>query len=1310
MNDIGLVLTADARAMIKALKDAEGSLKTFSVKTEADLMKMQKAAQETDKVLSGMGQGLSTSQVNKGLTDMNRNLAATGMTAKQTAASLRGVPAQITDIVVSLQGGQNPMTVFLQQGGQLKDMFGGVVPAAKALTTSLIGMINPFTLVAAAVVTFGAAIRAAGQEQQAFRMAIANTGNAAGVTVDQMNGMADAMGQGFGRTAGKARDALTAMANTGQVARADLQQFAQVAIDVERVTGQSLEKTAENFAALGKDPLGASLRLSGSMNYLTVETYKQIKAAQELGNTQQAAAIAQQAYADAEEARITRAAQGVGYIDLAWKAVTAAAVTSWNLMKEAWDWLKSIGRDEPLTQQLAAAEKTAAELQNIVTQYSGTAMAEGRKKELADKLALIESIKEQIKLSKMAGDAEAGRVAANTKGIKALIEEEKNASKVKAEAERKAREAEAARKEAAREAAKERQKELDVGILRNKLVEENAKAEIKLVKDAQKAHEDSLKPYLQAAKAAEDRVKSLETEEEALKISKSMNVSLAQAVEMVNIAKLKEKQIEAMGNEDAVAAIQTEIEAREKLVELIGSKEARDAPAKAAKQAATDWQRASERIQDSITNALMRGFESGKGFAQALKDTVINMFKTLVLRPVIQGVVGGVMGMGATGASAAGLEGLISGAVSGGISKLAGAITLGGSSLAAIGSSIATGFMTTIGGGSVAAASTAYTAAGMTGVATGLSTGAMAAMAVPYVAAAALALNALGVFRSNKVVGGGLTGTLGAGDINTYDLNRRGGSLFSGPSYSIQNVRQSPESKAIQEAFGIMRTATAGMAAQLGLANESILNFTTRLGDDLIHPDTGGYGITLDGLNPEQAAAKVHRALSDANELMARNVLQSYKETEARVTRFFGGSFNRTTTSDGTKFMREGETAAQTLQRLSSSLNVVNGVFATMNQTLLATSLRGADVASKLLDVFGGIENFTQATGAYYQAFYTEAERNAKITEQLTNALGDMGLQLPASISAYRQLVEAQNLNTEAGRKNYAALIQLGPAFAQVTPAAIAAAEGVAAFTRSAQDIANERADLLQQLLEEQGDITAIRAAERADLDESNRALFDQIQALRDQKEAAEKAAEAENQRIEAMKSATNSVIEEIRRLRGLDQALGNAGSLQAQFAILTAQAKAGDSAALSRLPEITRAIEEAALTSAKTSRELAYTRAMLAVSLSDTVTSLGGTVPAFAAGGLHSGGLRLVGENGPELEITGPARYYSAAETSSMMGGGMVDELRGLREEVAMLRAEARATAINTGRTQDIMKRITKNGESMIVSTDGEALKVTAP
>nr|GFB80970.1 hypothetical protein [Tanacetum cinerariifolium] len=67
------------------------------------------------------------------LARFNDSMGKTGISAKQTAAALRGVPAQFTDIATSLQGGQAPLTVFLQQGGQLKDMFGGASPAAKAL-------------------------------------------------------------------------------------------------------------------------------------------------------------------------------------------------------------------------------------------------------------------------------------------------------------------------------------------------------------------------------------------------------------------------------------------------------------------------------------------------------------------------------------------------------------------------------------------------------------------------------------------------------------------------------------------------------------------------------------------------------------------------------------------------------------------------------------------------------------------------------------------------------------------------------------------------------------------------------------------------------------------------------------------------------------------------------------------------------------------------------------------------------------------------------------------------------------------------
>lgn len=46
------------------------------------------------------------------------------------------------------------------------------------------------------------------------------------------------------------------------------------------------------------------------------------------------------------------------------------------------------------------------------------------------------------------------------------------------------------------------------------------------------------------------------------------------------------------------------------------------------------------------------------------------------------------------------------------------------------------------------------------------------------------------------------------------------------------------------------------------------------------------------------------------------------------------------------------------------------------------------------------------------------------------------------------------------------------------------------------------------------------------------------------------------------------------------------------------------------------------------------------------------GMIPGFSGGGHHRGGARIVGEHGPELEITGPSRIYSNADTRRMLGG----------------------------------------------------------
>lgn len=80
--------------------------------------------------------------------------------------------------------------------------------------------------------------------------------------------------------------------------------------------------------------------------------------------------------------------------------------------------------------------------------------------------------------------------------------------------------------------------------------------------------------------------------------------------------------------------------------------------------------------------------------------------------------------------------------------------------------------------------------------------------------------------------------------------------------------------------------------------------------------------------------------------------------------------------------------------------------------------------------------------------------------------------------------------------------------------------------------------------------------------------------------------------------------------------------------------------------------------------------------------------MPAFAEGGLHSGGWRLVGERGWEVEATGPARYWNQEQLSRAMRGsqddietddGLAEEVEALHEEVRGLRSVAEAIARNT-------------------------------
>ncbi|KFJ09597.1 prophage tail length tape measure family protein [Delftia acidovorans] len=343
-------------------------------KTKAELLELQ-AAQ--------LGVASQAAPYIAKLRETEAGMGRVGNTAAQTAQAMRMVPAQFTDIVVSLQAGQAPLTVLLQQGGQLKDMFGGAGAAARGMAGYVVGLVNPFTVAAAAAATLGVAYYQGSKESDNFRRSLVLSGNQAGTTVDELNAMARAIASTSG-TQGAAAAGLADMARYSKVASDQLKDFTAIALQWEKTTGQAVSETAKQFADLAKDPLQASLALNEQMNYLTASIYDQIKALEKQGKTAEAAAVAQKAYADAMKTGADELTQNLGYIERAVQIVTGGA-------KKMWDAILGVGRQTSPTDQ-------AAKHLEALQQELNTKLAQGPKNEQSrtswDKG--VENLKRQI--------------------------------------------------------------------------------------------------------------------------------------------------------------------------------------------------------------------------------------------------------------------------------------------------------------------------------------------------------------------------------------------------------------------------------------------------------------------------------------------------------------------------------------------------------------------------------------------------------------------------------------------------------------------------------------------------------------------------------------------------------------------------------------------------------------------------------------------------------------------------------------------------------------------------------------------------
>ncbi|QHJ54642.1 phage tail protein [Klebsiella aerogenes] len=283
-------------------------------------------------------------------------LGKTGQSAVQTANAMRMIPAQMTDIVVGLSTGQSPFMVLMQQGGQLKDMFGGIGPAIKGVGTYVMGLVNPFTITAAAVGVLGLAYYKGAQEQDEFYKSLVLTGNQVGKTSGQLADMAARAGAVADSTTGKAASTLNQLVSSGKVAGDSLERVTTAVIKISDATGIATEKLVSDFNDIAADPVAAITKLNDQYHFLTLATYNQIKALQDEGNQQEAARVATDAYANTMQQRANDIHQNLGLLESAWDSLGKAA-------KGAWDAMLNIGREQTLQDKLSTLNENIAEAQ-----------------------------------------------------------------------------------------------------------------------------------------------------------------------------------------------------------------------------------------------------------------------------------------------------------------------------------------------------------------------------------------------------------------------------------------------------------------------------------------------------------------------------------------------------------------------------------------------------------------------------------------------------------------------------------------------------------------------------------------------------------------------------------------------------------------------------------------------------------------------------------------------------------------------------------------------------------------------------------
>ncbi|EFM8322155.1 phage tail tape measure protein [Escherichia coli] len=219
-----------------------------------------------------------------------------GISVGQYKAAMRMLPAQFTDVATQLAGGQSPWLILLQQGGQVKDSFGGMIPMFRGLAGAITLPMVGATSLAVATGALAYAWYQGNSTLSDFNKTLVLSGNQAGLTADRMLVLSRA-GQAAGLTFNQTSESLTALVNAGVRGGEQFEAISQSVARFSSASGVEVDKVAEAFGKLTTDPTSGLTAMARQFHNVTAEQIAYVAQLQRSGD--EAGAL----QADLEKAR-----------------------------------------------------------------------------------------------------------------------------------------------------------------------------------------------------------------------------------------------------------------------------------------------------------------------------------------------------------------------------------------------------------------------------------------------------------------------------------------------------------------------------------------------------------------------------------------------------------------------------------------------------------------------------------------------------------------------------------------------------------------------------------------------------------------------------------------------------------------------------------------------------------------------------------------------------------------------------------------------------------------------------------------------